>query len=117
MVFQGFSAGFAVFEALSEQIGPPIAALTVAGRRPMFEAARRRTIADRKQRRRNMVELNVKGMMCGGCASSVEKAIKRVDADAAVKIDLASGKVSVETKADAKALGDAIEAAGYEVAA
>lgn len=67
--------------------------------------------------RRSMVELNVKGMMCGGCASSVEKAIKRVDADAAVKIDLASGKVSVETKADAKSLGDAIEAAGYEVAA
>ena len=43
--------------------------------------------------------------------------IKRVDADAAVTVDLASGKVSVETKADAKALGDAIEAAGYEVAA
>lgn len=64
-----------------------------------------------------MVELNVKGMMCGGCASSVEKAIKRVDADAAVKIDLASGKVSIDTKADAKSLGDAIEAAGYEVAA
>ena len=64
-----------------------------------------------------MIELNVKGMMCGGCAGTVEKAIKRVDADAAVKIDLASGKVSVETKADTKALGEAIEAAGYEVAA
>lgn len=64
-----------------------------------------------------MIELNVKGMMCGGCASSVEKAIKRVDADADVKIDLPTGKVSVETSADAKALGEAIEAAGYEVAA
>lgn len=64
-----------------------------------------------------MVELNVKGMMCGGCASSVEKAIKRVDAGASVKIDLPTGKVSVETNADAKALGEAIEAAGYEVAA
>lgn len=64
-----------------------------------------------------MVELNVKGMMCGGCASSVEKAIKRVDADATVKIDLPSGKVSVDTNADPKALGNAIEAAGYEVAA
>lgn len=64
-----------------------------------------------------MIELNVKGMMCGGCAGTVEKAIKRVDADAAVTIDLASGKVSVESRADAKTLGEAIEAAGYEVAA
>ncbi|PKR87700.1 copper chaperone [Pleomorphomonas diazotrophica] len=64
-----------------------------------------------------MIELNVKGMMCGGCANSVEKAIKRVDADATVTVDLAAGKVSVNTKADAKVLGDAIEAAGYEVAA
>ncbi|MBS1183392.1 MAG: copZ [Proteobacteria bacterium] len=64
-----------------------------------------------------MIELNVKGMMCGGCASSVEKAIKRVDADASVNVDLTTGKVSVETKADPKALGKAIEAAGYEVAA
>ncbi len=64
-----------------------------------------------------MIELNVKGMMCSGCAGSVEKAIKHVDADAAVKVDLATGKVSVETKADARALGEAIEAAGYEVAA
>ncbi len=64
-----------------------------------------------------MIELNVKGMMCGGCASSVEKAIKRVDADASVNVDLTTGKVSVETKAAPKALGQAIEAAGYEVAA
>lgn len=63
-----------------------------------------------------MIELNVKGMVCGGCASSVEKAIKRVDSNAAVTVDLAGGKVSVESKADAKALGDAITAAGYEVA-
>ena len=64
-----------------------------------------------------MIELNVKGMMCGGCVSSVEKAIKRVDADASVNVDLAAGKVSVESKADAKTLGDAITAAGFEVAA
>lgn len=64
-----------------------------------------------------MIELTVKGMMCGGCASTVEKAIKRLDADALVAIFLASGKVSVQSKADAKALGEAIEAAGYEVAA
>lgn len=64
-----------------------------------------------------MIELTVKGMMCGGCASTVEKAIKRLDADASVAIDLPTGKVSVTSKADAKALGEAIEAAGYEVAA
>jgi copper chaperone len=64
-----------------------------------------------------MTELTVKGMMCGGCASTVEKAIKRLDADATVTIDLPSGKVSVTSKIEATALGAAIEAAGYEVAA
>ncbi len=96
------------------------AALTAAGRCPMLEpdenvAVGQPTAAE--TRRRTMIELNVKGMMCGGCAGTVEKAIKRVDADAAVTVDLASGKVRVETRADARTLGEAIEAAGYEVAA
>lgn len=64
-----------------------------------------------------MIELSVKGMMCGGCAGTVEKAIKRVDASARVTVDLPTGKVTIDTSADRAALGEAIEAAGYEVAA
>jgi len=64
-----------------------------------------------------MIELNVKGMMCGGCAGTVEKAIKRVDSAAKVTVDLPTGKVSIETSAERAAIGEAIEAAGYEVAA
>ena len=62
-----------------------------------------------------MIELNVKGMMCGGCAGNVEKAIKRLDPAAEVKIDLATGKVSVVTTTDKAAVSEAIAAAGYDV--
>ncbi|WP_237154584.1 heavy-metal-associated domain-containing protein [Oryzibacter oryziterrae] len=64
-----------------------------------------------------MIELKVEGMMCGGCAGTVEKAIKRVDPNAAVTIDLPTGRVNVETDKDSKAISEAIEAAGYDVAA
>lgn len=60
-----------------------------------------------------MVTLNVTGMTCGGCAATVEKIIKREDPQAVVAIDLASGKVTAETKAEAGALAAAIEAAGF----
>jgi copper chaperone len=62
-----------------------------------------------------MYELKVEGMMCGGCASNVEKAIRRLDPGADVKVDLAAGKVSVESAAERTAVSEAIAAAGYDV--
>lgn len=62
-----------------------------------------------------MYDLKVEGMMCGGCVKNVEKAIKRLDPAAEVEIDLPTGKVSVESKQDAKSVAEAITAAGYDV--
>lgn len=44
-----------------------------------------------------LVELNVSGMTCGHCVMHVEKAIHQLNADAAVKVDLSSGKVTIST--------------------
>lgn len=64
-----------------------------------------------------MVELKVEGMSCQHCVSSVTQAVQAVDQAASVKVDLAAGRVSVETSAARDALAAAIEDAGYTVAA
>lgn len=60
-----------------------------------------------------MVTLNVTGMTCGGCAATVEKLIKRADANAKVAVDLASGRVETDAKAPVESLIKAIEDAGF----
>jgi copper chaperone len=60
-----------------------------------------------------MITLQVTGMTCGGCAAAVERVIKAADRGAAVKVDLATGRVEADTTASAAALVSAIEAAGY----
>ncbi len=64
-----------------------------------------------------MIELTVSGMTCGGCAKSVEKAVLRKDAAASVEVDLSGGKVRVSTTLSRESVAEAIEGAGYEVAA
>ncbi|BBE72296.1 heavy-metal-associated domain-containing protein [Oharaeibacter diazotrophicus] len=64
-----------------------------------------------------MIELDVGGMTCGGCAKAVEKAVARTDPAAKVTVDLPTGKVRIESATPAAAFAEAIEAAGYEVAA
>lgn len=59
--------------------------------------------------------LTVKGMTCDGCVRSVTRAIKRAAPDAAVAVDLASGRVEVSGTVSPQAARAAIEAAGYEV--
>lgn len=59
----------------------------------------------------------VEGMSCGHCANAVTQAVKAVDPQAAVKVDLASGKVEVDSQQDAAAIAQAIEEEGYKVAA
>jgi copper chaperone len=56
----------------------------------------------------------VSGMTCGGCARSVERAIKSVAPDAAVTVDLASGRVSVEGAVEQQAIAQAIDEAGFD---
>lgn len=62
------------------------------------------------------MEFNVNGMTCGGCVRTVTNAIRNVDPDASVEVDLASKRVSVRSeKADPRSIEAAITDAGYEV--
>lgn len=59
----------------------------------------------------------VQGMSCGHCASAVTQAVRSVDPQAQVKVDLPSGKVEVQSAQDHAAIAAAIEEEGYKVAA
>jgi len=59
----------------------------------------------------------VQGMSCGHCVGAVTNAVKSVDPQAEVKVDLASGRVEVQTGQDRAAIAKAIEEEGYKVAA
>lgn len=61
-----------------------------------------------------MITFEVNDMTCGHCVSTITKALKAVDQDARVQIDLASHRVQIDpVEADAEELGDAIKEAGY----
>lgn len=61
-----------------------------------------------------MIAFEVNDMTCGHCVNAITKAVMNVDEDAKVTIDLGTHRVEIEPRrADAQALSDAIEAAGY----
>jgi copper chaperone len=60
---------------------------------------------------------HVQGMTCGHCVNAVTQAVKSIDPKAEVQVDLASGKVQVESQQDHAAIARAIEEEGYKVAA
>jgi copper chaperone len=61
-----------------------------------------------------MISFQVDDMTCGHCVSSITKAVKAVDGEAKVQIDLATHRVDIEpTGTDAAELSDAIKEAGY----
>lgn len=62
----------------------------------------------------HMQRYKIEDMSCGHCASTVEKAIKGVDPQATVTVDLASKEVAVETTADSGPIAAALKSAGYE---
>jgi copper chaperone len=59
----------------------------------------------------------VQGMSCGHCERAVTQAVKAIDPAAQVKVDLAGGKVEVETSQPREAVAKAIADEGYTVAA
>ena len=63
----------------------------------------------------HQIELPVGGMSCGGCATSVERALARVPGVSAVEVDLAEEKARVTTdgSVDVQGLASAIVRAGY----
>lgn len=56
----------------------------------------------------------VDGMTCGGCAASVTKAIEAIGPNVRVEVDLETKQVAVDGFEDEEAIGEAIEAAGFE---
>lgn len=60
-----------------------------------------------------MHNFQVNDMTCGHCASTVEKAVKSVDAAAQVKIDLNTRKVEIQSEKPADVFVAAIGEAGY----
>ena len=64
-----------------------------------------------------MYELTVADMTCKHCVGRVTAAVHAVDPAAAVAIDLATGKVSIDSKAELAPIVAAIGDAGYPVTA
>jgi copper chaperone len=63
-------------------------------------------------------EYAVHGMTCAHCVMSVREEVAEVAGVSAVDVDLASGRLTVTgTNLDDRAIGAAVEAAGYEVTA
>lgn len=60
-----------------------------------------------------MLTMIIEQMKCGGCAANVEKAIKGIDANALVSVDLATKRVGIDSQADSKAIIDALDTAGF----
>jgi len=60
-----------------------------------------------------MLKFTVPDMSCGHCVDTVTKAVKGVDADATVNVDLTTKTVAIETTAEPASISKAIEAAGY----
>lgn len=61
---------------------------------------------------------SVNGMTCGHCVNSVSSEIGKLPGVAEVKVDLATGKVTVtsEQALDEAAVAAAVDEAGYELA-
>jgi copper chaperone len=60
-----------------------------------------------------MIELTVKDMTCGHCASTITRAVKDVDAQGRCEIDLDAKRVRIESSHPADEFVAAIEEAGY----
>jgi len=64
-----------------------------------------------------MIQFNIPQMSCGHCAKSVTEAVRQVDPQAKVDVDLAGKKVSVESQAERQEIARALGEAGYAPAA
>ncbi len=62
------------------------------------------------------VRLSIGGMSCAGCVATVEKTLKNVPGVSEAAVNFAEHTASVSGTADAKALINAVVAAGYEAA-
>jgi copper chaperone len=63
-----------------------------------------------------MQQFTVTGMTCGHCVRAVTNAITGLDTGAAVRVDLASGQVEIDSGLPRAELAAAIAEEGYEIA-
>jgi copper chaperone len=63
------------------------------------------------------MKFTVPDMTCGHCASAVTKAIKALDPQAEVKVDVAGKTVAVETAVPPGTVSAALAKAGYPTSA
>lgn len=59
------------------------------------------------------MQLHIENMTCGGCARSVTAAIREVDADATVEIDLPAKIVKIESTQPTERFTQALDEAGF----
>jgi copper chaperone len=64
--------------------------------------------------RAEMLRYSVPDMTCGHCAQAIEKAVKSVDPQAEVAVDLTTKEVTVRSEADEARVAETIRGAGYE---
>lgn len=62
-----------------------------------------------------MYELQVENMSCGHCVGAVTRAVRALDPQAQVDVDLAAGTVKVESGVQLASISAAIAEAGYPV--
>ncbi|MDE1555021.1 MULTISPECIES: heavy-metal-associated domain-containing protein [Comamonas] len=58
----------------------------------------------------------VQGMTCGHCERAVKQAVAQIDAQATTTVDLATGRVVVQSSSTREVLAQAIQEEGYTVA-
>jgi copper chaperone len=64
------------------------------------------------------IRIGIRGMTCGGCVASVQRALKQIDGVEKVDVSLAENRATVEYvpgRVNAARLRSAIEGAGFEV--
>lgn len=60
-----------------------------------------------------MIEFEVPAISCGHCVRAVNEAVKQIDPQARVDVNLDTKKVNVESSADRTKLAEALTEAGY----
>jgi copper chaperone len=62
----------------------------------------------------NQASYKIGGMTCGGCTSSVTKALQQALPAAKVEVELESGLAHIQGEHDPKAVAETVEAAGFD---
>ena len=59
----------------------------------------------------------VQGMSCQHCVRAIEEAVQTLDSQAAVRVDLSTGHVEIQSQQAREALAGSIAEAGYRIKA